>query len=49
MITYTVVLKDETSYSGLSYEEAQEAMKESEETNNPWARVFIDQTDYKAP
>jgi len=45
--TFTVVLLDGTEVSGLTYEESVEVMAESEKTDNSWARVFLDNTDFK--
>jgi hypothetical protein len=43
--TFTVVFADETELSGLTYNEAEEAMAESEKTDNRWTRVLVDNSD----
>ena len=47
--TYTIVFKNGTEKSGLTYDEAEDAMRRAELTENDWVRVYVDQTDYKTP
>ena len=48
--TYTIIFEDETELTGLSFEEADQAMEKSLEDGNSWIRVFPDnQKEYKAP
>ena len=40
--TFTVVFKDGTEMSGLTYREAEEAMRQAELADNDWVRAYVD-------
>ena len=47
--TFTVVFEDGTEKAGLTFDEADQAMKEGEESGNDWTRVYPEATEYKHP
>ena len=46
---FTVVFKDGTEKTGLTFDEADQAMKEGEESGNDWTNVYPEHTEYKMP
>ena len=44
---YHVVFEDGTETRGLTFKEAEQAMKEGEESGNNWTRVYCESKDYK--
>ena len=46
---YNVVYSDGTESHGLTYKEAEEAMRQAELTDNTWVRVYCEARDYKHP
>ena len=43
---YHVVFEDGSESRGLTFKEAEQAMKEGEESGNDWIRVFCEAKDY---
>jgi hypothetical protein len=40
--TFTVVFEDGTEKKNLTFDEADEAMKQGEESGNSWTRAYVD-------
>ena len=46
---FTIVFADGTQKSGLTFDEADKVMEQSENTDNEWTRAYPEPTEYKAP
>ena len=42
---FTIQFEDGTTKSGLTFEESDQVMKESEATDNRWTRVYVDRSN----